>query len=214
MKTAILVGATGLIGAHTERLLWQVPGITAVRALVRRPWTPSDSRTDVQVVDFDRPEAWQPLVQGDVLFCCLGTTIGVAGSQEAFKAVDYHLPVACARAAALNGVGRMVIVSAMGADSGSAIFYNRVKGDMERDVRQFAPLQVAVARPSLLMGERPRPRPSEKIFGALMRGLDFMIPAKYKAIKGETVARAMIAVAQLPHMEAVYENDQLLELGK
>lgn len=214
MKTAVLIGATGLIGSLVERQLWQTPGVTAVRALVRRPWAASDSRTEVLVVDFSKPETWQAFLQGDALFCCLGTTIKQAGSQEAFRAVDYQLPVTLARLAALNRVQRMVVMSSMGADVSSAIFYSRVKGEMERDIHQFAPLQATAVRPSLLLGDRAEARLGERVSAAAMRAFDFMIPLKYKAIAGTTVARAMIAIAQLPDIQPYYENDRLFELGE
>ena len=145
---ALLAGGTGLIGREVAAQ-WAGPGL--LHLLVRRPLQVASPLQRVQVVDY---AALPPLPAADVAFCCLGTTIAAAGTQAAFRAVDFDAVVAFARAAQRAGVRRLAVVSALGASAGSTVFYNRVKGEMEAELASLGFERLVIARPSLLAGDR------------------------------------------------------------
>lgn len=191
-RTALLAGATGLVGREILRGLLADPGIAQVHALVRRPVADTHPKLVVHVVDF---AALPPLPAADEVYLALGTTIKVAGSQAAFRAVDFDANLAVAQAARASGARRAGLVSAMGADPQSRIFYNRVKGELEAALPALGFDGLVIARPSLLVGERaglgqPR-RPGETVGHWLDRCLGALIPNDYRAIPAADVAAAL-----------------------
>jgi uncharacterized protein YbjT (DUF2867 family) len=152
-RTVLVAGASGLVGREILAAVSAADPDAAVHALVRRPLDIRLPGLSVHVVDF---AALPPLPRTDDVFVALGTTIKVAGSQAAFRAVDLDAVVAVARAARSSGATRIGVVSALGADPASAVFYNRVKGEMERAVATLGFDTVVFARPSLLLGDRDR----------------------------------------------------------
>lgn len=194
MKTALVVGATGLIGGHLTRKIVNDPSYSTVKVLVRKPLDFQHPKMEQIVVDFDKVDA--SLVVADDVFCCLGTTMKQAGSKEAFYKVDFTYPLETAKAALQNGATQFLIVTAMGADAKSMFYYNRVKGEIEKALTELNYSTLLIFHPSLLLGERKDARAGEGFAAVVMRALDFLTPLKYKAIKGETVANAMLAYAQ------------------
>jgi uncharacterized protein YbjT (DUF2867 family) len=160
-------------------------------------------------VDFDRlaEVAWP---RCDLLFCCLGTTIRKAGSQAVFRTVDFDYVVESARTARQAGATRLLVVSAMGADADSRVFYNRVKGEMERAVAALGYESVVIFRPALLSGERAERRPTEKAAQAAFKLFNPLLPRKYRSLPGTAVANAMVAMAdKAPPGVTVVESDRL-----
>jgi uncharacterized protein YbjT (DUF2867 family) len=198
MTTAAIVGASGLVGREVLALLRRDPAIRAVHVLgrqaVRLPELASGASVIQHQLDFDRlaEVAWP---RCDLLFCCLGTTIRKAGSQAVFRTVDFDYVVESARAARQAGATRLLVVSAMGADSDSRVFYNRVKGDMERAVAALGYESVLIFRPALLSGERAERRPTEKAAQAAFNLFNPILPRKYRSLPAAAVARAMVAMA-------------------
>lgn len=194
-RTALLVGATGLIGARCLEHLLVEPRYQRVVVLARRRLERADPRLEARVVDFDRLAEHASLVAGDDVYCCLGTTIKVAGTREAFAKVDHDYPVEVARLARAAGAQRMALVSSVGASARASSFYLRVKGETERDLEALGYPCLELFRPSLLLGERKEHRTGEgiakaasRVFaGALVGGL-----RRYRPVEGDTVARAMI----------------------
>jgi uncharacterized protein YbjT (DUF2867 family) len=196
-RTALLAGATGLIGRELLALLQRSPRYGQLHVLVRRP--PGDAsaepNTQVHVVDFAKLPAALPHV--DDVYIALGTTIKVAGSEAAFRQVDFDFVVNTAQAAKAAGARRLAVVSALGADSGSRVFYNRVKGDMQAALVQFGFDTLCIAQPSLLVGDRAalgQPvRAGEvwatRLLGPVMR----LVPAGVRPIRSDAVATAMLA---------------------
>ena len=189
-----VVGATGLIGrALLVELL--ASDHREVHAFVRRDAgrLAGDPRLTVHVVDFDRPLALPPL---DDLYCALGTTIKAAGSEAAFRRVDFDNVLAAARAARASGATRLAVVSALGANVQSRVFYNRVKGEMEAAVAQLGFASVLIARPSLLAGDRAalgQPvRSGERLALRLTAPLRRLLPAAVRPIDAAVVARAVV----------------------
>ncbi|HMU81909.1 MAG TPA: NAD-dependent epimerase/dehydratase family protein [Leptospiraceae bacterium] len=194
---SIVVGGTGLIGSEVLKLLAADPAFTPVTALARRSFD-APAGIQVKVTDFsEKLESETPA--SEYYFCCIGTTIKKAGSQEAFRKVDYDLVINSARAAFAKGARIALVVSALGSDKNSSIFYNRVKGDMEEALQQIGFRTVYVFRPSLLTGDRAEMRPGEKVGQAIgfLAGPLFLGPMKrYKPIAGKTVAAAMVRLAK------------------
>jgi uncharacterized protein YbjT (DUF2867 family) len=194
MKTALIVGATGLIGGHLTRKILNHPSYAKVKVLVRKSLDFQHPKLEQIIVDFDKPDA--SVVVADDVFCCLGTTMKQAGSKEAFYKVDFTYPLEIAKAALQNRAKQYLIVTAMGADAKSMFYYNRVKGEIEKALTNLNYPTLLIFRPSLLLGERKESRAGEGFATIIMKTFDFLIPAKYKAVKGETVAEAMLAMAQ------------------
>ncbi len=194
-RTALIVGSTGLIGGHCLRLLLESGLYERVISLTRRPSGLTHAGLKEVLIDFDRLESHVKEFRADDVFCCLGTTIKKAVTRENFVRVDHDYPLIAANTAYSRGARRFFVVSAMGASSSSRIFYNRVKGDLERDLKKIGFDSLHIFRPSLLVGERSESRPGEKIAAVIMRALDpfFFGPLKnYRSISAEKVARAMI----------------------
>lgn len=198
-RTALLVGATGLVGGHVLDLLLDDPAYAGVLVLGRRPVAREHPKLRQETVDFDRIRDFSDRVRARDVFCCLGTTIRAAGSREAFRRVDLDYPRALAEAASRNGAERFLLVSALGADARSAIFYNRVKGEAEDAVRTLPFQEVVLLRPSLLLGERGEARPGEALAQRVAPRLSFLFAGplrKYRPVEARTVARAMVRLAK------------------
>jgi uncharacterized protein YbjT (DUF2867 family) len=194
--TALLAGASGLVGTA---LAAQWPGDEPLHLLVRRPLPPPGPGLRVHVVDF---AALPPLPQADTAFCALGTTIKAAGSQAAFRAVDFDAVLAFARAARAAGVRRFGVVSALGADPRSRNFYSRVKGEAEAALEGIGFARLVIARPSLLLGDRAAlgqpARPGEQWGERLAGWMGPLVPLSLRPIRAEVVARALRLAVQAP----------------
>jgi uncharacterized protein YbjT (DUF2867 family) len=215
--TALLLGATGLVGGHVLDLLLADPSYRRVTVLTRRPLARMDSKLDQRTADFDRLRDHEISFAVDDVFCCLGTTIAQAGSQEAFRRVDHDYVVEAARLTSEYGARRFYVVTAAGANAKSRIFYNRVKGETEDAVRAL-PLEGAVIlRPSLLLGERAGHRTGESVAQKVMPALDWMLVGpmrRYRSIQASTVARAMVRLAkERPRGVRVVESDEIQQIG-
>ncbi len=196
MRRILLAGATGLIGQEILQALLDDDTVESVHVLARRTRTSGHPKLVWQVVDFAALPALPAL---DEVYLALGTTIKVAGSQAAFRAVDFAANLAVAKAALEAGARRLGLVSAMGADKASRVFYNRVKGELEEAVGALGFDAVVIARPSLLLGERgalgQAARPGERIGAVLAGVLRPLIPADYRPIRAVDVASALLAHA-------------------
>ena len=196
-RTALLAGATGLVGRELLRQLDADPACARIHVLLRRPvpGLAMGPKLQLHQVDFTRLPAELPAV--DDVFIALGTTIKTAGSQAAFRRVDLEHVVATARAAHAAGARRLAVVSALGADANSRVFYNRVKGEMQAAIAQIGLDAVVFAQPSLLLGDRTalgQPARAGEVWTARLLGPVLgLIPAGVRPIRAETVARAMIA---------------------
>ena len=195
MKTAVVAGASGLVGSALVRLLLDLPQYSKVHILVRKELKLVHPKLVQQVVDFDRMETLKFDFRADDAFCTLGTTIARAGSKNAFSLVDHDYVCSFAEKAFSMGVRGFYVVSSMGANPASAIFYNQVKGKMEEDIKKCNFPRLGIFRPSLLLGPRTEKRTGEKFAGWMMKRLNFLIPAKYKAIHVDKVARKMVELA-------------------
>jgi len=193
-RVAIVAGATGLVGRAILQGLLADPGVSEAHALARRALPFEHPKLTVHVVDFKRLPA---LPAAGELYLALGTTIRQAGSQAGFRAVDYDANLAVAQAAARSGVGQAGLVSALGADPRSRVFYSRVKGELEQELAGMPFAGLVIARPSLLVGSREdlgQPNRRGEELGFAIAGLfGFLIPANYKPIPATDVAGALLA---------------------
>jgi len=192
-RVAVVAGATGLVGREVLAVLLADKGYRAVHTVGRRTSAQSHPKLSHHVVDFAN---LRTLPRADEVYIALGTTMKVAGSREAFRAVDLMAVEALALAMRAQGATKLGVVSAMGADTRSPVFYNRVKGEMEVSVARMGFASVVIARPSLLDGAREAlgqpPRMSERVGLHLMRGLKGLIPGNYRAIAAQDVAQALV----------------------
>ncbi len=195
----LLAGATGLVGGHCLSALLADDAFSQVMVFSRRPLAQSHPKLTVQTLDFDRLRDHAGLVQADAVLCCLGTTHRAAGSPEAFAKVDHIYVAELARLAAARGAAKFILVSAVGADSDSPVFYYRVKGRAEAAVSELHFKAVHLLRPSLLLGEHPEPRPAEdwskKLapFWSLFAWGPF---SRYRPVPAEEVAARMVELAK------------------
>ncbi len=217
-RSCLILGASGLVGGHLLRFVLDDPEYTNVVVLGRRSLGIESSKLVEVVVDFDRPETYRAHAAVDDVFSCLGTTIKKAGSQEAFRKVDYEYPLAIARAASEARARQYLIVTAVGADSKSRVFYNRAKGEVEDALRSVAfPDGLKIFHPSLLLGDRDESRSGERVASVVMKATSGLFMGglkRYRAIDASQVARAMWKAARTePSGERVYEGASLFELA-
>lgn len=193
MKTAIVVGASGLVGGELLRLMLRDSRFESVRVFVRASMDITHEKLEEFIVNFDELDNWKKWLKGDVLYSALGTTIRKAGSRDAQYLVDYTYQYNVAKAAAANGIGEYVLVSAAGASDKSKLFYLKMKGELEREVRKLPFETIHIVKPGMLAGGRNEVRGGEQLGATILKALS-VIPglAKLRPIEGVEVARAMI----------------------
>jgi uncharacterized protein YbjT (DUF2867 family) len=198
MKTAIIIGATGLVGSDLTRQLLVHPDYSKVIVFVRHATGLTDAKLTERIVDFEQIETWKEEIRGDVLFSALGTTLDKAGSKQAQYRVDYTFQYQVAAAAATNGVPCLVLISAAGASERSMIFYSRMKGELDRDVKKLPFQRLRIIKPGILKGTRVESRPTEEISIRAMQVLGKLpLIRKYRPVPATTVATAMIKAAAM-----------------
>lgn len=208
-QNILLAGATGLTGEHLLDRLLNEPTVERVLAPTRRPLAehPHLENPVGELLDL------LPQLDGRVCtaFCCLGSTIKQAGSQQAFRAIDHDLIVAFAARAREMGARHLLVISALGADADSSVFYNKVKGETEEWLKAQNWPQLTIARPSLLLGSRDEARLGEQLAAPVMR----WVPGKYRGIEATVLARAMWRLALEEDAGVrIIESDQLRKLGR
>jgi len=214
MKKAIVLGSTGMVGTELIKLLIENKDYTEITSLVRRPSCVIHTKLVEHIINFDEPEMWSNLVQGDVLFSTLGTTIAQAKTKTAQFKVDYTYQYIVAEIAAKNGVTNYVLVSSAGANSKSAVFYTNMKGKLEDAVKLLPFKVISILRPGQLDGNRIENRRMEKIGLSIIYKLNKLgLFKKYKPIQALQVAQAMINAAEKTISET-YTLDQVFKLAE
>jgi uncharacterized protein YbjT (DUF2867 family) len=210
MKTALVAGSTGLIGSQLLQLLLTDTYYDVVKAISRKPLEISHPRLENIVLDFDRLTEYRDKLKADDVFCCLGTTIKKVKTKEKFRKVDFDYPVELAKLTRTNGTEQYLLVSALGADKNSKIFYNQVKGEVEEAISKIGFTTFHIFRPSLLMGDRSESRSGEEAGKVFFKYLGFLVPRKYKGIDSVKVARAMQQLAAKPQQGIyIHESEDL-----
>jgi len=195
MRTAVIAGASGLIGKELVQKLINSDQYRRIYVLSRKKSGLVNEKIVELVIDFEKINQLKFEEPVDDVFCTLGTTMKQAGSRDNFKKVDFEYVVALANLGKLAGASKFLVISAMGADSKSAVFYNKVKGMTEEALIKIGFKQLVIFRPSLLLGKRTEVRFAERLSGAFMKAFNFLIPDNYKAIEAEKVAGSMLKMA-------------------
>ena len=226
-KVALIVGASGLVGQHLLQQLLANNTYSKVIALVRKPLLIKNLKLEQWQINFEHLEAEltsltllnskhqntnanNKVTTIDHIFCTLGTTIKKAGSKTAFTNIDHHYPLLIAKHFYGQQTSLFAIVTAMSANEASAIFYNQIKGKIEKDLSNLGYLNLGLFRPSILSGQRDEFRLGEQLGTIVMNALAFMIPKKYQVIQAKKVAKAMLAYADNPPLGvSIIQSDQL-----
>lgn len=217
--TAVVLGATGLVGEQLVQQLLNDPAFSKVRILVRRPVKLSHPKLEVEILNFDNLiEYRRKLNCGDCIFCCIGTTQKkVKGDKNAYRKIDVDIPVNAAKMGKDAGFTKYLLVSAVGADAHSKNFYLRLKGEVEREIADLKFNSFHAFRPSILFGERKEFRLAESLGKGVMQGLSRLFIGnlkKYKGIEGADVARAMVAAAKSDGKGMyVHHYDDIMKAG-
>ena len=214
---AVVIGATGLTGSHLVNLLLHNPAFKQVKVLLRKPGLKQRAGLEPLIVDFEDEDGLSAALQGDVLFCCIGTTRRKAGSQAQFRQIDFNIPVRCATLAKRQGFQQYLHMSSVGANIHSRFFYLRTKGETEQAVSRLGFKSLHLFRPSALLGKRDQPRLGSLVGQFMVQVFYFLLQGrwkKYRGIKASTVAKAMIAAAVKGETGThVYESDAIKELA-
>jgi uncharacterized protein YbjT (DUF2867 family) len=217
-KTALIAGATGLVGGHLLDLLIEDADYTTVKVLTRRSLGGDDGKLkEIVIEDFSKLESYTKALKADDYFSCLGTTMQQAGSKAAFKKVDFEYPTTLAAIARENEAHSFHLVSAMGAKAQSFIFYNKIKGETEDAIRAMKLNKTFIYRPSFIEGERNKKRSGEKAALWFADKFDFLFSGplkKYAAIHARDIAKAMIETAKNEKDSfKILESDQMKDLA-
>ena len=216
-RTAVVFGSTGLVGKELVFELLEDKSFEKIKAVTRKPLTIVDpSLEQIIIQDFNSLNSYKDRLSADVYFCCIGTTIHTAGSQKAFEAVDFGIPVEVAKLACELSVSSLMIISSVGANPNSSNFYLRTKGKMEEKVSEVYKDNLKFVCPSLLQGHRNENRMGEKFAGWLAPIFKLFLwgnLAKYSPILSWDVARGMIQAVNLPKEKKIVYSDELKELA-
>ncbi|MEH6764326.1 MAG: NAD(P)H-binding protein [Aequorivita antarctica] len=213
-KTAIILGATGLTGGILLEKLLKDPSFEKIKLFSRSSAENNSSRIDEHLINMFQLEDHSEAFKADVIFCCIGTTKANTPDKETYKKIDYGIPVTAAKLAKQNGIKTFIVISAMGADADSSIFYNKTKGKMQRDVLQQNIENTYVLQPSLIAGDRNENRFGEKAATVFMKTFGFLIPKKYKMIKAETIAEAMLVLAKEGFSQQQITSDEIKKIAQ
>ncbi len=213
--TANVIGATGLVGKQLVEQLLENEHFGKVRIFVRRETGLNHPKLEQQIIDFSKTETWEKQLAGDVLFSALGTTLKQAGSKENQYDVDVVLNRNFAKKAKENGIEKYVLVSSIGANSKSKMFYPHIKGKLDDAVQQIGFKNITILRPASLTGDRKEKRIAEKISIPILNFITKFILKRYRPISDETVAKAMIngALQDLGD-KIIWEADEVFELAE
>jgi uncharacterized protein YbjT (DUF2867 family) len=213
-KKAIIVGASGLIGSNLLNMLLAQPEYNEVLVVSRKKNKIKNKKITQLIVEFEHLDEYAAQITGDVLFCCLGTTKAITPDLVEYRKIDHDYPVKLAEIALQNGISQYHFVSAIGANSASSNFYTSMKGDAEEALKKVGLKSLQIYEPSILIGNRKKSRPLERIAGIVMRIISPLLLGslkKYRPIKAIDVARAMFKQS-LKNKKGVYTytSDQII----
>lgn len=211
-RTAIILGASGLVGSHLLHMLLDDEGYDKVVAYARKALDVEHPKLEIRQRDLLEEAAFED-AKCDDLFCCIGTTQAKTPDLTEYRKIDFGIPVNAARSALKLGMQRCIVISSMGADAESKTFYLKIKGQMEEALKKMSIPELHILRPSLLLGNREEFRFGERVFAFLMKFFRWFIPKRYQAIEAEQVARAMMKLKDKEYSELVVESDEIRNLA-
>lgn len=212
-KTAIILGATGLTGNILLNKVLSDPAYKKVILFSRSKVKIESPKIEEHIIDLFELDKHAKNFVGDVVFCCVGTTKSRTPDKEVYRKIDYGIPVTAAKLARQNNIKNFIVISAIGADSNSSVFYNKTKGEMEEAVLEQDVKSTYIVRPSLIVGNRNERRFGEGMASVFMKLFDFLIPKKFKVIKAETIAKAMQELAASGYSKTVISSDEIVEIA-
>ena len=216
MKSAIILGATGLTGGIVLEKLLRDKRYEKIRLFSRHTVGIEHPKIEEHLIDLFKLENHQDLFNSDEVYCCVGTTKSKTPDEEIYRKVDYGIPVAAAKLCRTNNIKTFVVISALGADPESKFFYNRTKGEMERDVLKQEIPHTYLFQPSLISGDRQEKRVFENVAKQVMKAGNYLLRGplkKYRSIKAEAIAKAMIYVANNRYSAVRIESDEIQEIA-
>ncbi|KAA6346351.1 hypothetical protein EZS27_006129 [termite gut metagenome] len=214
-KTAIILGATGLTGSLLLKRLIKDDRYINIKLFSRRATEITSPKVNEYIVDLLNLEQFKDQFTGDEVFCCIGTTTAKTSDKNLYRAIDFGIPSVAAKLAKENGIHTFMVVSAIGANINSSIFYNKTKGEMEQDVLGQAIQNTYILRPSLILGDRGEKRLGEKIASLFMKLTNPLIVGKfrkYRSIQADCIAATMINLTQSGLDEQILESDIIQKL--
>ncbi|MBU2995756.1 NAD(P)H-binding protein [Cellulophaga baltica] len=214
-NTAIILGATGLSGGLLLKLLLADENYSKVKLFSRSSVGFKHPKLEEYLVDLFNSNEYKTDFIGDEVFCCIGTTKSKTPDKETYKKIDFGIPVATAKLAKENGINTYMVISALGADAKSSVFYNRVKGKMQDEVLKLKIQNTYILQPSLIGGSRSEKRTGEWLFKQVMKVFGVLLIGslkKYKTIEPETIAKALVWLANNEYDNVVIESDQIKKL--
>ena len=212
-KTAIILGASGLTGGLLLQNLLDDTSYDRVKLFSRASVGLKTTKVEEHLIDLFKLERYDQEFTGDVVFCCIGTTKAKTPNEELYRKIDHGIPVSAATLAKMNHIETIVVVSALGADPKSRIFYNRTKGEMEQEILQLDIKNTYILQPSLIGGKRGEKRSGESAAKFFMNIFGFLVPKKYKMIKPEIIARAMQKVASEGYSMSRIPSEKIKEIA-
>jgi uncharacterized protein YbjT (DUF2867 family) len=216
MKTAIILGATGLTGGVLLQQLLKDPRYGKIILFSRSSVKIENSKIEEHLVDLFQLENYKEQFKADQVFCCIGTTKSKTPNEETYRKIDYGIPVTAAKLCKENGISTFVVISALGANPDSGMFYNKVKGEMQRDVLAQKIKNTYIFQPSLIAGDRGEKRFFENVARQVMKILNYVLIGplkKYRSIHPETIARAMLIVANKGFNKSIIESDEIKRIA-
>lgn len=216
-KTAIILGATGLTGGILLQQLIQDSRYGKIKLFGRSSAAVKDDKIEEYLVDLFDPESFKSNFSGDDVFCCIGTTKNKTPDEETYRKIDLGIPVTAATLAKTNNISTFIVISAMGASKDSKMFYNKIKGEMEVEILKLNIPETYIFQPSLIAGDRVESRPWEKFAMQVMKILNPIFVGglkKYRSIHPETIARAMIIVANEGYSRKKIPSDEIKQIAK
>ncbi len=209
-KVALLAGSTGLIGGQLLELLLKESLYGKVIAISRKPLSVKSPKLINLVCELRDLDKHRDQLKADDIFCCLGTTIKKAKSKEAFRAVDLDAPLLLAKISKELDAQKFLLVSSLGANKNSGVFYNKVKSEVEEAIKSVEFYRLDILRPSLLLGPRQEERSGEDAAKFFYKVFGFLVPKKFKAIESATVANVMLQLAGIQQSGIfIHESDQI-----
>ena len=216
-KTALIIGATGLTGGILLNELLHDDRYAKVKVLSRKSLQQVHPKLEVQLIDFENMGHYKKVFIADECYCCIGTTKAKTPDEDRYRQIDYGIPVEAARICKYNGVPAFIVMSSLGADPNSRVFYSRIKGEMEEAILDLSFKKTIIVRPSLIAGERKEKRVGEQIAKLVMGIVNPILVGrlkKYRSIHPQTIAKAMVKLANSVVDKSVFLSDELNSIGK
>ena len=216
MKTALIFGSSGLVGSHLVRLIIKNNNYNKIKLFIRSKSIISNSKIEIIKTDFNNLEKHKESINGDDCFFCIGTTRKNTPDKNEYIKVEYNIPVEVAKIAKENSINSFTYVSSLGANPNASGLYLKNKGQAEEDLKELNFPKLSIMRPSILLGNRTENRIGEKIGIFIMKSFSPLFLGKmkkYKPIKVENVAKAMINVVENNYQKIIFESDKIMEIS-